>query len=105
MLQYLVVALAFGVGIAVAMYMVLHNSGGHVNPAVSLGLVAAGTCSPIQALGNIVGQVRPRVATCARIDAQCSTCTRSPGWPRLLDFPALIRCTPAGALACGTLPR
>ena len=43
------VATTFGMAIAIAMYMIAHNSGGHVNPAVSVGMVASGVISPIQA--------------------------------------------------------
>lgn len=48
MVETAVVATTFGMGIAIAMYMISHNSGGHVNPAVSIGMVASGVISPIQ---------------------------------------------------------
>jgi glycerol uptake facilitator-like aquaporin len=57
MLNTLIVALAFGLGIGTVIYMIGHHSGGHVNPAVTLGMVAAGMTSPIQAVGHIVSQV------------------------------------------------
>jgi hypothetical protein len=57
MLNTFIVAFAFGFGIAIAIYMIGHHSGGHVNPAVTLGMVGAGMTSPIQAAGNIVSQV------------------------------------------------
>jgi aquaporin Z len=58
------VAVAFAVGLSVlAMaYAVGHISGGHFNPAVTLGLVAAGRCETGKAAGYIVAQVLGGIA-------------------------------------------
>lgn len=51
-----VVALAFGLAAIVAIYTTAHNSGGQITPAVTVGMVASGVTTPIQALANIAGQ-------------------------------------------------
>lgn len=51
-----VVALAFGLAAVVAIYTTAHNSGGQITPAVTVGMVASGVTSPIQALANMIGQ-------------------------------------------------
>ena len=58
------VAVAFAVGLSVlAMaYAVGHISGGHFNPAVTLGLVAAGRCETGKAAGYIVAQLLGGIA-------------------------------------------
>jgi MIP family channel proteins len=57
------VALAFGIGIAVLVYMVAPISGGHINPAVTFGFVLLGDMTPVkgmlytlaQCLGAVLG--------------------------------------------------
>ena len=58
------VAVAFAVGLSVlAMaYAVGHISGGHFNPAVTCGLIAAGRCETGKAAGYIVAQVLGGIA-------------------------------------------
>ncbi|WP_088343026.1 MULTISPECIES: aquaporin [Rhodomicrobium] len=51
------VALAAGISILAMIYAVGHISGGHFNPAVTLGLVAAGRFKPSEAPGYIVAQL------------------------------------------------
>ncbi len=51
------VALAFGLTVLAMAYAVGHVSGGHFNPAVTLGLVAGGRFSAKDAPGYIVAQV------------------------------------------------
>ena len=58
MVDVAIMAGSFGIAYAIAIYLTAHNSGGQINPAVSVGMVASGLTSPLQALGNIVGQVR-----------------------------------------------
>jgi aquaporin Z len=53
---FTVMALAFSIG---------HISGGHFNPAVTLGLVAGGRVSTNTALGYIVAQCLGAIAACA----------------------------------------
>lgn len=56
------VALAFGLTVVAMAYAVGHISGGHFNPAVTLGLVAAGRTSPLDAGPYILAQVAGAVA-------------------------------------------
>lgn len=51
------VALAFGLTVLTMAYAVGHISGGHFNPAVTLGLVAGGRCDAKDAIPYIVFQV------------------------------------------------
>lgn len=51
------VALTFGFAITTLCYTIGHYSGGHVNPAVTFGLVIAGKCSILQGLANFVAQL------------------------------------------------
>lgn len=51
------VSLAFGLTVLTMAYAVGHISGGHFNPAVTLGLVAGGRFAAKDALGYIVAQV------------------------------------------------
>jgi aquaporin Z len=54
---FLGVAFAFGLTVLTMAYAVGHISGGHFNPAVTLGLWAAGRCSTRHVLPYIVAQV------------------------------------------------
>jgi aquaporin Z len=54
---FLGVAFAFGLTVLTMAYAVGHISGGHFNPAVTLGLWAAGRCSNKHVLPYIVAQV------------------------------------------------
>jgi aquaporin Z len=56
-LPYGFVALCGGMAVMVMAYAVGHVSGGHFNPAVTCGLVAAGRHSPAEAIQYIVAQV------------------------------------------------
>jgi len=56
-LGFLGVSLAFGLTVLTAAYAVGHVSGGHFNPAVTLGLVAGGRFPFARAPGYIVAQV------------------------------------------------
>ena len=62
---YLGVAFAFGLTVLTMAYAVGHISGGHFNPAVTLGLVAGGRFSAKQALPYIVAQVIGGIAAAA----------------------------------------
>lgn len=59
------VSLAFGLTVVTMAYAVGHISGGHFNPAVTIGLVAAGRVGIGQAVGYIVVQVVAAVAAAA----------------------------------------
>jgi len=55
---YLVqISLAFGLGITALAYSIGHYSGGHINCAVTLGLVLVRKCEPIQGLLNMAVQI------------------------------------------------
>merc|ERR1711988_988453 len=51
------VSLTFGLAITALAYSIGHYSGGHINCAVTLGLVISGQCCLLQGLGNLVAQV------------------------------------------------
>lgn len=52
-----IVPLGFGVGLLAAIAATGHVSGGHYNPAVTLGAVLDGRIDPISAVGYVVAQV------------------------------------------------
>jgi len=58
----LAVAFAIGLSVLIMAYAVGHISGGHFNPAVTLGLVAGGRFEASNAVGYIVAQVLGGVA-------------------------------------------
>jgi aquaporin Z len=60
-----VVALSIGTAVLAMAYAVGHVSGGHFNPAVTCGLVAAGHCPGGQAIGYIIAQVLGGIAAAA----------------------------------------
>lgn len=59
------VALAFGLTVVTMAYAVGHISGGHFNPAVTVGLVSAGRFKIADAVGYIVVQVLGAIAAAA----------------------------------------
>jgi MIP family channel proteins len=59
------VSLAFGLTVLTMAYAVGHISGGHFNPAVTLGLCAAGRCSGKDALPYIIAQLCGAIAAAA----------------------------------------
>lgn len=71
------VALAFGLTVLTAAYAVGHISGGHFNPAVTLGLAAAGRFAWKEAPSYIIAQVLGAI-----IAAYAISCIASgnPGW-------------------------
>src|SRR5437773_4507782 len=60
----LYVALAHGVALAIAVSALGHISGGHFNPAVTIGLMIARKISPVLALLYILGQLLGGIAAC-----------------------------------------
>ena len=56
-LGFIGVSLAFGLTVVTGAYAVGHVSGGHFNPAVTLGLVIGGRFSAVKAPGYIIAQV------------------------------------------------
>jgi aquaporin Z len=57
-----VVPLAFGLGLLVAIFSFGHLSGGHFNPAVTVAMVIDGRTTPTDAVGYIVAQVVGAIA-------------------------------------------
>ncbi len=53
----LIAALANGIGLAMAITYALNTSGGHLNPAVTIGIWTAKMISSLEAIGYIVAQV------------------------------------------------
>src|SRR3954447_19402191 len=62
---FLGVSLAFGLTVLTMAYAVGHISGGHFNPAVTVGLWAAGRCANHHVLPYIVAQVVGAVVAAA----------------------------------------
>ncbi len=61
------VALAVGFTVTALTYAVGHVSGGHFNPAVTLGLVAGGRVASSSAVGSILAQCAGAVAACGAL--------------------------------------
>src|SRR6185437_6968899 len=59
------VALSIGAAVLAMDYAVGHISGGHFNPAVTCGLLAAGRCEAGDAIGYIIAQVIGGIAAAA----------------------------------------
>jgi aquaporin Z len=74
---FLGVALAFGLTVLTMAYAVGHISGGHFNPAVTLGLWAAGRCANKHVLPYIVAQVAGAIIGAAVLYLIASG---KPGW-------------------------
>src|ERR1700683_4610502 len=62
---FLGVSFAFGLTVLSMAYAVGHVSGGHFNPAVTLGLWAAGRCANYHVIPYIVAQVIAAIAASA----------------------------------------
>jgi aquaporin Z len=62
---FLGVAFAFGLTVLTMAYAVGHVSGGHFNPAVTLGLWAAGRCANYHVIPYIIAQVIAAIAAAA----------------------------------------
>jgi aquaporin Z len=61
------VALAFGLTVLTMAFAVGHISGGHFNPAITIGLVAGGRHPASEAIGYIIAQVLGAIAAAAVI--------------------------------------
>jgi len=53
----LLVALTFGLSITALVYATAHHTVGHVNCAVTFGLVLTGQCAPAQGIANLIAQM------------------------------------------------
>jgi len=62
---FLGVALAFGLTVVTMAYAVGHISGGHFNPAVTIGVWAGGRFSPSEIIPYWISQVAGAIAACA----------------------------------------
>lgn len=56
------ISFAFGLSVVAMAYAIGHISGCHINPAISLGMVAAGRMSMSEAMGYIIAQVLGAIA-------------------------------------------
>lgn len=56
------ISFAFGLSIVAAAYSIGHISGAHLNPAVSIGMVAAGKMTVAELIQYVIGQVAGAVA-------------------------------------------
>jgi aquaporin Z len=74
---FLGVALAFGLTVLTMAYAVGHISGGHFNPAVTVGLWAAGRCANKHVVPYVVAQVIGAIIAAAVLYAIASG---KPGW-------------------------
>ena len=74
---FLGVAFAFGLTVLTMAYAVGHISGGHFNPAVTVGLWCAGRCANKHVLPYVVSQVAAAVVAAAVLWAIASG---KPGW-------------------------
>src|SRR6201989_774481 len=71
------VSLAFGLTVLTMAYAVGHISGGHFNPAVTLGLWSAGRCAATDGIPEIVAQVTDAIAAAGLLWVIASS---QPGW-------------------------
>src|SRR3982750_4381841 len=69
---FLGVAFAFGLTVLTMAYAVGHISGGHFNPAVTLGLWSAGRCANVHVIPYIVAQVIGAIVAAAALWAIAS---------------------------------
>ncbi len=76
-IAFLGVALAFGLTVLTMAYAVGHISGGHFNPAVTIGLWSAGRCANKHVLPYIVAQVAAAIVASAVLWVIASS---QPGW-------------------------
>src|ERR1700730_2222495 len=74
---FLGVAFAFGLTVLTMAYAVGHISGGHFNPAVTLGLWAAGRCANRHVIPYLVAQVVGAILAAAALWVIASG---KPGW-------------------------
>jgi aquaporin Z len=82
------VAVAFAIGFSVLImaYAVGHISGGHFNPAVTLGLVAAGRFEMNNAIGYIIAQVLGGVLAALIFSSILGGALNGPGSPKWNTF-------------------
>lgn len=64
---FLGVALAFGLTVLTMAYAVGYISGGHFNPAVTIGLWAGGRCSPVHVVPYVVAQILGAIVAAAAL--------------------------------------
>jgi aquaporin Z len=87
------VSFAFGLTVLTMAYAVGHVSGGHFNPAVTLGLWSAGRCANRHVIPYIVAQVIAAIAAAAALRMIASS---KPGWiPAALPPTAMAISVPA----------
>lgn len=95
------VSLAFGLTVLTMAYSVGHISGGHFNPAVTLGLVASGRFEASNALSYIVAQVLGAIAAAAVLWLVASGLPMGGNPKKFQDLAAVSNFYGAGGLAIG----
>src|SRR3974390_1208209 len=74
---FLGVAFAFGLTVLTMAYAVGHISGGHFNPAVTIGLWSAGRCASKHVIPYIIAQV---IGAIVAAGVLCLIASGKPGW-------------------------
>jgi aquaporin Z len=83
------VSIAFGLTVLMMAYAVGHISGGHFNPAVTLGLVAGGRFPASQATGYLAAQIAGGVAAAAILAFIAGGAPIGQGAPKLNSMAAI----------------
>ncbi len=86
----LAVALAYGLTVAAMAFAIGHVSGGHFNPAVTVGLVAGGRFPVAEAPGYVVAQVAGGVAAAAVLALILSGAPVGPGVPKAAGLASVV---------------
>jgi aquaporin Z len=86
----LAVALAYGLTVAAMAFAIGHVSGGHFNPAVTVGLVAGGRFPVAEAPAYIAGQVAGGVAAAAVLALILSGAPVGPGVPKTAGLAGVV---------------
>ena len=94
---FLGVAFAFGLTVLTMAYAVGHISGGHFNPAVTIGLWAAGRCANKHVIPYIVAQVIGAIVAAAVLVGDRVGQARA-GWPAALRPTAMAISVPANTV-------
>jgi aquaporin Z len=105
-----IAATAFAPGLTIMVFVFAYGSvsGGHMNPAVTVGVLAAGAMSPVDAVGYIVAQVVGAIGAALALSAVLGGVATGLGTPALAHDLALgtvttVTITPAAGFAIEAL--